>query len=207
MNQNQIKWLAAALMLVDHIGLILNLEILRIAGRLSFPLFTWVFAQNWRRDNNKGKLSKQLLLFGILSEIPYILLTNQINLNVMFSFLWIVQTFECIKKFEPKLLVLMLGMIGAEVLNVDYGWYGITCGLSMLEFKVTQHWCIGWVFTNIFYAISSGNPYQIAAIAAPTILMFHTKSTDKKPSELEKKIFYYGYPIHMAGLAAIRGLM
>jgi len=70
MNQNQIKWLAAGLMLADHIGLVLNLEILRIIGRLSFPLFVWVFAQNWRRDHDKNKLSKQLLLFGILSEIP-----------------------------------------------------------------------------------------------------------------------------------------
>jgi len=62
MNQNQIKWLAAALMLVDHIGLVLNLEVLRIIGRLSFPLLIWVFAQNWRRDNDKSKLSKRLLL-------------------------------------------------------------------------------------------------------------------------------------------------
>jgi len=206
MSQNQIKWLATGLMLVDHIGLILNLEILRIVGRLSFPLFVWVFTQNWRRDNDKNRLSKQLLLFGILSEIPYILLTNQLKLNVMFSFLWIVQTFGCVKKFEPKLLILILGMIGAEVLKIDYGWYGVACSLLMLEFKATQHWCIGWVFTNMIYAVWSGNPYQIAAIAAPTILMFHTES-NKKPSELEKKIFYYGYPIHMVGLAALRGLM
>jgi len=46
MNQNQIKWSAAALMLIDHIGLMLEAEPMRIIGRLSFPLFSWVFAQN-----------------------------------------------------------------------------------------------------------------------------------------------------------------
>jgi len=66
-----------------------------------------VFAQNWRRDNDKERLSKRLLLFGILSEVPYILLTNQLNLNVMFSFLGITQTFGYLKKLEPKILILI----------------------------------------------------------------------------------------------------
>lgn len=207
MNQIQIKWLAAGLMLTDHIGLVFNLEILRIIGRLSFPLFVWVFAQNWRRDNDKNKLLKQLLLFGILSEIPYILMSNQLKLNVMFSFLWIVQTFGYLKKLEPKLLILILGMIGAEVLNIDYGWYGIACSLLMLEFKPTQAWILGWSLTNIVYTIYCGWIPQIFAIFTPLILIFYKANHDKKPSQLEKKFFYYFYPIHLAGLAALQAII
>lgn len=46
MSQNQMKWLATLLMLVDHIGFLLEAEPMRIIGRLSFPLFAWIFAQN-----------------------------------------------------------------------------------------------------------------------------------------------------------------
>jgi hypothetical protein len=46
MNQNQIKIIATILMLVDHIGFVINSEPMRIRGRLSFPLFAWIFAQN-----------------------------------------------------------------------------------------------------------------------------------------------------------------
>jgi len=207
MNQNQIKWLAAGLMLVDHIGLILNLEILRIVGRLSLPLFVWVFAQNWRRDNDKNKLSKQLLLFGVLSQIPYIMLTNQLNPNIMFSFFWITQTFICLKKSEHKLLILILGMLGAEILKIDYGWYGIASSLLMLEFKVSQPWILGWSLINVAYTVYNGSLSQMAALFAPLILIFYKPGNNEKPSELEKKFFYYGYPIHMAGLAIIKGLM
>ena len=52
MTQNQIKWLATLLMLVDHIGFLLEAEPMRIIGRLSFPLFAWIFAQNWKRREN-----------------------------------------------------------------------------------------------------------------------------------------------------------
>jgi TraX protein len=55
MNQNKIKWLATLLMLIDHVGVLIELEPMRILGRLSFPLFAWVFAQNWQRPNEKKK--------------------------------------------------------------------------------------------------------------------------------------------------------
>lgn len=207
MNQNQIKWLAAGLMLADHIGLVLNLEILRIIGRLSFPLFVWVFAQNWRRDHDKNKLSKQLLLFGILSEIPYILMSNKLNLNVMFSFLCITQTFKYLKKFKPKILILILGMIGAEILNIDYGWYGIASSLLMLEFKVSQEWILGWSLVNILYTVYCGWLPQMFAMFAPLILIFYKPSHDRKPNAIEKRFFYYFYPIHIASLAALRAII
>jgi len=207
MNQNQIKWLAAGLMLVDHIGLILNLEILRIVGRLSFPLFVWVFAQNWQRDNDKNKLSKRLLLFGILSEIPYILMSKHLSLNVMFSFFWITQTFLYLRKSENKLLVLAVGMISAEILKIDYGWYGVASSLLMLEFKVSQEWILGWSLVNILYTVYCGWLPQMFAMFAPLILIFYKPSHDKKPNELEKRFFYYFYPIHMAGLAALRAIV
>jgi peptidoglycan/LPS O-acetylase OafA/YrhL len=43
------KWLATLLMLVYLIGFLLEAEPMRIIGRLSFPLFAWIFAQNWKR--------------------------------------------------------------------------------------------------------------------------------------------------------------
>ena len=77
MSQNQIKWLATILMLVDHIGFLLEAEQMRIIGRLSFPLFAWIFAPNWKRrkpDTPAQPLITRLLLFGIIAQIPHLLL-------------------------------------------------------------------------------------------------------------------------------------
>ena len=95
-------------------------------------------------------------------------------------------------------------MIGAELLNIDYGWYGIACSLLMLEFKPTQAWILGWSLTNIVYTIYYGWIPQMFAIFAPLILIFHKPNRDHKPSAIEKRFFYYFYPIHIAGLTALR---
>jgi hypothetical protein len=89
MNQNQIKILATVLMLIDHIGFMIDCQIMRIIGRFSFPLFCWVFAQNWKRPGDKEKLIKRMGLFGVLSQIPHIMLFNNDDSNVLMSFFFV----------------------------------------------------------------------------------------------------------------------
>jgi positive regulator of sigma E activity len=208
MSQNQIKWLAAILMLVDHVGVLIEIEPLRIIGRLSFPLFAWVFAQNWQRSNDKKALTMRLLLFGVLSQIPYTLLFGNLQLNIMFSFATVAITFYCIRKFNRKIATLGAGLFGAQILQVNYGWYAITCTLLMIDFKNKRNrlWLCGWLIVNIAYTISSQNWIQIFAILAPLILTYYDERKDKKPSALEKRFFYYLYPLHMAVLAASRAI-
>ncbi len=69
MSQNQIKWLATILMLIAQIWFLLEAEPMRIIGRLSFPMWAWIFAQNWKiRENASAKpLITRLLLFGIIA--------------------------------------------------------------------------------------------------------------------------------------------
>jgi len=207
MNQNQIKWLATLLMLVDHIGLMIELEPLRIIGRLSFPLFAWIFAQNWQRPGGKKALITRLLLFGVISQIPYILLFNTLQLNIMFGFATTAITFKYIRKFNYKITVLAVSLVVAQILNISYGWYAITCPLMMLEFKNSRAWWTGWVVTNIIYAITSGCWYQIFAVLAPLIIAYHNPKCDREPSAIEKKFFYYFYPIHIAALAAMQRII
>jgi len=134
-------------------------------------------------------------------------MSDRLNLNVMFSFFWVTQTFMYLKKSEHKILILVLGMVRAEILRIDYGWYGIASSLLMLEFKVSQPWILGWSLVNILYTIYCGWLPQIAAIFAPWILIFYKPNHDEKPSELEKRFFYYTYPIHLSTLAILRGLI
>jgi hypothetical protein len=71
MNQNQIKTLAAVLMLIDHIGFMIDSKLMRIIGRFSFPLFCWVFAQNWKRPGDKKPMLMRIAIFSVISQIPH----------------------------------------------------------------------------------------------------------------------------------------
>ncbi|MCC3575239.1 MAG: hypothetical protein JGK30_25940 [Microcoleus sp. PH2017_40_RAT_O_B] len=207
MSQNQIKWLATILMLIDHVGVLIEAEPLRIVGRLSFPLFAWIFAQNWQRPGEKKALITRFLLFGTISQIPAMLLFNTLQLNIMFSFAAIAITFQYIRKFDRKITILAISLVSAQILKIDYGWYAIICSLMMVGFKNNKLWWIGWTVTNIICAVTTGCWYQFFAVLAPLILRYHDPKCDRKPNAIEKRFFYYFYPIHIAGLAALRAII
>jgi len=212
MSQNQIKLLATLLMCIDHLGFILGLEPLRAVGRLSFPLFCWVFGRNWQREKSTEKahnLMGRLMLFGCISQIPYIILFNRLELNILFSFLLSTETFYLIQKTNKKILILSIGMITAQFLDASYGWYAILCPLMLMGFnnKSSKPWWTIWILINIAYTFTAGYMIQILAVTAPIILLYHKPEKDSKPTKLEKKFFYYSYPLHLAGLGAIRSII
>jgi hypothetical protein len=198
-------------MVLDHIGLLLEIDELRLIGRLSFPLFCWVLARNWERRGEKiaNTLIGRLVFFGIISQFPYILLTNRIELNILLSFLVCVLTFSEIHKTNKKLILLLSGMAAAQFLNVSYGWFSVICPLLMINFKDKgkKGWWFCWISTNVLYTITCGYFIQILAILTPLILMYHQPAKDKKPGEIEKRFFYHFYPLHLAALAAAKAII
>jgi hypothetical protein len=209
MNQNQIKILATVLMLIDHIGFMIDCEIMRIIGRFSFPLFCWVFAQNWKRPGDKEKLIKRMGLFGVLSQIPHIMLFNNGDLNVLMSFFFCALTLKYINESQQKIVILCLGLFVSELIQANYGWYTIACTILMINFdKESQtRWWLCWIAINLIYAATGKSIIQFAAVLTPMLLKHHNPEKDRKPTELEKKFFYYFYPLHLAGLAAIRSII
>lgn len=209
MNQNQIKILATVLMLIDHIGFMIDCEIMRIIGRFSFPLFCWVFAQNWKRLGDKEKLIKRMGLFGVLSQIPHIMLFNNDDSNVLMSFFFCALTLKYVKESKQKIVILCLGLFISELIQASYGWYTIACTILMINFdkKSKTRWWVCWIAINLIYAATGKSIIQFAAVLTPMLLKYHKPEKDRKPTELEKKFFYYFYPLHLAGLAAIKTII
>ena len=207
MSQNIIKVIALVLMVIDHIGFVINNPVMRIIGRLSFPLFCWIFAMNWqRRKENGGSANKmivRLLLFGAIAQIPSLILFSSLRLNILFSFGLTAITFQQIQVRKEKLLVISIGLIATQFLNVDYGWFAIICPLLMMS-PLSKKWWLVWVITNLVYAAFAQSFIQLAAIFAPLIVTYHNAAKDKKPGGFEKRFFYYFYPLHLAALAALK---
>jgi hypothetical protein len=209
MNQNQIKTLAAILMLIDHIGFMINSEPMRIIGRFSFPLFCWVFAQNWKRPGDKKSMLMRIALFSLISQIPHTMLFINHQLNILMSLCICGITLKEVKKSKHKILILCIGLITSELVNASYGWYTIACTVAMINFdeKSKTRWWVCWITINLVYAITGKSIIQFAAVLTPILLKYHNPEKDRKPTELEKKFFYYFYPLHLAGLAAIRSIL
>lgn len=207
MSQNLIKIIALVLMVIDHVGFVINNPVMRIIGRLSFPLFCWIFAMNWQRRKKDGgsanKMIVRLLLFGAIAQIPHLILFSSLKLNILLSFAISTITFQQIQIREEKLLVISIGLTIAQILNVDYGWFAIICPLLMMN-PISKRWWFIWAVTNLLYATFAQSLTQLAAIFAPLIVTYYNPAINRKPSGLEKRFFYYFYPLHLAALAALK---
>lgn len=92
-NADLLKLLAAALMLIDHIGMIFfdrfspdTYWILRKIGRLSMPLFAFTIAEGCRYTRNKPLHLAMLLGLGLICFFTYAIALDQIYYNILITF-------------------------------------------------------------------------------------------------------------------------
>ena len=92
-NADFLKLLAAALMLIDHIGMIFfdrispqSYWILRKIGRLSMPLFAFAIAEGCRYTRNKPLHFAMLFGLGLICFFVYAIALDQIYYNILITF-------------------------------------------------------------------------------------------------------------------------
>lgn len=142
MSYFMLKCLALLLMLLDHIGFFLGISGLRIIGRLSFPIFAFLISNGLRHTKSPVKYGLRLLIFAIISEIPYDLFvfdkfTPKTFDNIFFtlflglSFLIILKQLQMRFKAKRSLvfvlsfLALSVICIIAALISCDYGYIGV----------------------------------------------------------------------------------
>ena len=62
---------ALVFMLLDHIGYACSISVLRVIGRLSWPIFAFLLANGFKYTKNVYKYVLRLFLFAFLSETAY----------------------------------------------------------------------------------------------------------------------------------------
>ena len=69
-----LKFIALVVMLIDHIGakLLPQFFILRIIGRLSFPIFAYLVAVGAKRTRDLDIYISRMLIFALISQIPFV---------------------------------------------------------------------------------------------------------------------------------------
>lgn len=203
MTTFQIKLLAAILMVYDHIGAVIfpDILVLRFLGRLSFPLFAWLIGQGEKYTINFNTYLFRLIAVGLLSQPIYYLLFQSKRLNILATLSLGLLALRLDKLTNLKVLFTLLFATLAELINAEYGAYGVIVITLLSKFNYQRiTWWVKWLLLNLITLFTPGFlSYQVLAVLAPTILMLWNCKQGQKA-----KWFYTFYPLHLALLLFLR---
>lgn len=206
-------------MLADHIGWIFfpQLNILRIIGRLSFPLFAFLIAEGSTKTKNINSYITRLLLFGLVSQIPYSYLTHvtketYLVLNIFFTLaagLFLIKLIQEKNNLQFTFFFIIFCFVSVYV-QYDYGIYGLLIILSSYLFiKKPFFGSIALISASFLesFNFSSENfnlDNQVFAVLALIPILFYKGTIGRK---ISKWYFYFFYPLHLIILSLIFNLL
>ena len=203
-----LKLIAMGTMLIDHIGVLLFPEIalFRIIGRLSFPLYAYLIGEGCRYTRSKKKYFLNVLLLFFSFQLVHFLVRGEIRISVLFGFLLSIifsSLFEWSKKGKGvrKIIPFFFFLIFFSLtilFSVDYSVFSFLLPISVFLIEDKKKRLA--VFGFLLLILGSIYMYQYFCLFSLLFLLFYKGEKGKK---INKKIFYWFYPLHYAVLGII----
>lgn len=224
LSGSMLKLIAVISMLIDHTALLLAPQIplmsvpfftvgsqtvtlyylMRKIGRISFPIFCFLITEGFSHTRNKRRYALNLLLFAIISEIPYNLMKSGLLFNIkaqnifftLFLGVLMLYIFENAGRELLKAVLLVAVSIVAVVFKCDYGILGVLLILMLhvLRDRPVAQGILAYPF------LSGGVAAWLAFIP---INLYNGKRGFIRSGAL-KYAFYIFYPLHILILVAIK---
>lgn len=227
LSGSMLKLIAMIAMLIDHTAFILapvlpfmrqtllaiggtNITlywIMRKIGRIAFPIFCFLITEGYTHTRNKIKYGLNLLIFAVISEIPFNLMYGHFFTfkyqNVFFTLFLGLLLIYFLDNTRNHLLKTILAAAVCSVsmmINCDYGLNGVL--LILLIYLLRSN-----PVPQIFLSYPSLNKSGLVSLIAflPINLYSGQRGFIKSPNM--KYAFYFFYPVHIGILVVIRYIL
>ena len=220
LTSNELKLIALVSMTIDHIGYFLlpQYKLLRILGRIAFPIFAYMIAEGCRYTSNRLRYFLGILGLGILVQLlfwytrqslyQHILITFSMSIALIFSLrqaaekggVWILVSglalalagFVCLllKHYLPK-----------RGFSVDYGLCGVLLPVLIYVAQTRTQRLLATAIGLIAVSLSFSNNIQWYSLLALPLLALYN---GQRGTSRLKYLFYAYYPLHLLILESIR---
>ncbi len=220
-----LKIIAVVTMLIDHIGAILypGQMVFRDIGRIAFPIFVFLLVEGFLNTRNVRRYEIRLLIFALVSEIPFDLAFNHSVLeftsqNVFFTLLVgliMLDVITAVAKWSGngpyaillELLILVAFVALAFFLRTDYSGGGVL--LIYVFYKFRDMHLVKFVLFALICLLFYTRIELFALLAVIPLLLYNGKrgfredgglySGDRRgPAyQLVRYLFYLFYPVHL----------
>ena len=219
----QLKYIAFLSMFADHVnkaliypflsgeGILLRIsDAFDILGRIAFPLFAFFLVEGFFKTGNRKKYLASLLIFGIISEIPFDMALSGVffepnSNNIMFTLalmlitIWIIDTLKEKMQNMSKYIwypfsfvIVGIMCIISMVTGLDYEYHAIMIGYLFYIFYNKRVFAIFLGYLAIFKEVWSLLGFSL-------ILTYNGKRGK------QNKLFNYCfYPVHLLILGILR---
>jgi hypothetical protein len=209
-NQRGYLQLAAMLtMLIDHIGFVIFPEnvILRMIGRIAFPLYAFGIIQGYFYTSDLKKYIQRLGILALISQVPFMLAFEYVKINVIGTLFICICTllfFERIQGKGRKVLIVAAALVILVFVPTDYGTYALllifTYRYSSAKWAIVFH-----LLLNVYYWITVGVWYQILSTLSTVWLALGHKR--RLPAfSIPRWLWLSFYPAHLTLLAIVNWL-
>lgn len=219
LTSNQLKLFALVIMTVDHVGMILlpQYRILRIIGRLAFPIFAYMIAEGCRHTSDRSRYFFTVLGVGIGYQIAYFAVFRSLYMCILITFSMSILLIFCIRWARERggwRWIICAGAFFAvylvcEVLPIPLRAYGFRVDyritgvlLPVLIYLAGSRWeklgaaALGLVLVSM----QSGGVQWFSLAALPLLALYGGQRGKTKL----KYLFYIYYPLHLMVLWAVR---
>lgn len=226
MEGSTLKLIAIMTMIMDHIGACILpaffeykgiytlYTILRVIGRMSFPIFIFLLVEGFQYTGNRYRYTLRLIIFAFISEVPFDLaisgkLMETSYQNVFFTLaigMLVMLALELVRNMnlEPLCMywlsfcIAIIGMGIAYVCRTDYGMFGVLAIITayLLKGKRTPQ------IVFVCFVLSLMDLTEIFALVSLVPIYFY----NGKRGFGCKWLFYSVYPVHLLLFALINYL-
>lgn len=219
MNSSILRLIACGLMLADHLGSLFFPEdpVLRLLGRMAFPIFAFLVAQGCRWTRSPQRYVARLALLAAGSQIPFLLAfpDGYTGGNVVLTLL--AGGVACLAPPARKSLVLICMALVSEFCRFDYGAAGVLAVFvfwwvgERMEHRIAAFLIVGLLTAGRhgILAVAIGRSFQndFVAQAFSFLAVWVALVYDNSVGRKWRGFFYLFYPVHLIVLAAGAALL
>lgn len=231
LSNNILKVIACITMLIDHMGVILfpTVSILRIIGRIAFPIFAFLLAEGCFYTRNKLRHLAVMSGFAVVMQVVLYIATGMTDFSIFIHFsiavglCYIIDFIDIFirekKVLMTVLLIVCTLLLASSIVLVDknttyfysnYGIFSIFLPVAMYlvrKYIKQIHLFINIILICVAMVLMHYFTTYITQLYGMIACLFILLYNGKKGRFNLKYLFYIFYPLHMVVLYAIAMLL
>lgn len=210
LSGSALKIIAVVSMVIDHYayylmdGNTMAYEVMRCFGRIAFPVFAFLVAEGFAHTRNRMRYFLSLMLFAVVSEVPWYLLNGADGThNVMFTLVLGVAALAAFERlWEHRILcccsILMTEWLAAW-LEADYEWRGVLMIVVFYLLNMGKNTPVTLRrIMQLLFAFPLMMHYGIiGALLACAVIFLYNGTRGFIHGNVAKYCFYAFYPAHL----------